>query len=88
MDEQERRRIFQRVKSMSNIKFWKWMNFVHSRAYAKAQQHFEEAMSIVLQPKQAASVVAKAKEIREKWDGMATITMDETEGAELKSVGV
>ncbi|MNW37041.1 hypothetical protein D3C74_140720 [compost metagenome] len=64
------------------------MNFIHSRAYAKAQQHYEEAMAIVLQPKQAAAVKAKANEIRERWDGMATITMDDTEGAELKNVGV
>lgn len=63
------------------------MNFVHSRAYAKAQQHYEESIGIVLQPKQAAAVSAKAKGIRETWDGMATITMEETEGAELKSVG-
>ncbi|MEK4047557.1 hypothetical protein NSU18_28525 [Paenibacillus sp. FSL H8-0048] len=87
MNEQKRRRIFQKVKSMSNIKFWNWMNFVHSRAYAKAQQHYEESIGIVLQPKQAAAVSAKAKGIRETWDGMATITMEETEGAELKSVG-
>lgn len=88
MTEQERRRAFQKVKSMSNDKFWKWMNFIHSRAYAKAAQHYEEAMAIVLQPKQAAAVKAKAAEIREQWDGMATITMDETEGMELSKVGV
>jgi hypothetical protein len=88
MDERERRRAFQKVKSMSNDKFWNWMNFIHSRAYGKAAQHYEEAMGIVLQPKQAAAVKAKATEIREQWDGMATITMDETEGTELQSVGV
>ncbi len=88
MDEQQRRKVFQWVKSLSNAKFWSWMNFVHSRAYAKAQQHYEEAMGIVLQPKQAAAVTAKAKEIRESWDGMADITIDETEGAEYKTVGV
>jgi hypothetical protein len=88
VNEQERRRAFQKVKSMSNDKFWNWMNFIHSRAYAKAAQHYEEAMAIVLQPKQASAVTAKATEIREKWDGMATITMDETEGMELSKVGV
>ncbi|MNO68956.1 hypothetical protein D3C76_598020 [compost metagenome] len=46
MNEQEPRRTFQKVKSMSNIKFWSWMNFIHSRAYAKAQQHYEEAMGL------------------------------------------
>lgn len=88
MDEKERKRVFQRIKTFSNEKFWKWMNFIHSRAYAKAEQHYQEAMDIVLQPKQKAAVVAKAKEIRESWDGIATITLDETEGAELKSLGV
>ncbi|MEK3684903.1 hypothetical protein [Paenibacillus sp. FSL R10-2736] len=88
MNERQRRRAFQKVKSFSNEKFWAWMNMIHSRAYAKAQQHYEEAMGIVLQPKQVAAVTAKADEIRETWDGMETITMDETEGAELKSVGV
>ncbi|MEC0169884.1 hypothetical protein [Paenibacillus graminis] len=88
MDEQQRRKVFQWVKSLTNAKFWSWMNFVHSRAYAKAQQHYEEAMSIVLQPKQAAAVTSKAKEIRESWDGMAEITMEETEGTEFKAVGV
>ncbi len=64
------------------------MNFIHSRAYAKASQHYEEAMAIVLQPKQAAAVKAKAKEIREQWDGMTTITMEDTEAADLESLGV
>lgn len=82
MTEQERRRAFQKVKSMSNDKFWRWMNFIHFRAYAKAVQHYEEAMAIVLQPKQATAVKAKALEIREQWDGMATITLDDTEAAE------
>ncbi|MFU1797350.1 hypothetical protein ACM1RC_26025 [Paenibacillus azoreducens] len=88
MTEQERRKAFQKVKSFSNDRFWSWMNYIHSRAYAKAAQHYEEAMSIVLQPKQAAAVKAKALEIRETWDGMATITMDDTEAADLQSVGV
>lgn len=88
MDEPQRRRAFQKVKTYSNDKFWSWMNFIHSRAYAKAEQHYQEAMDIVLQPKQKAAVMAKAKEIREQWDGMTTITIDDTEGAELQSVGV
>ncbi|WP_339294364.1 hypothetical protein MKY82_22180 [Paenibacillus sp. FSL W7-1279] len=88
MDEQTRRRVFQKVKTFSNQKFWNWMNYMHSRAYAKAAQHYEEAMEIVLQPKQAAAVKSKAKEIRENWDGMSTITIDDTEGAEFHSLGV
>ncbi|MGP0583679.1 hypothetical protein [Paenibacillus timonensis] len=82
MNEHERRRAFQKVKSFSNDKFWVWMNAMHSQAYFKAEQHYQEAMSIVLQPKQAAAVIAKAQEIREKWDGMTTIMIDDTEAAE------
>lgn len=88
MNDQQRRKAFQWVKSLSNQKFWSWMNFVHSRAYAAAAQHYEEAMAIELQPKQAAAVKKKANEIRETWDGMATITIDETEGKEFQNVGV
>ncbi|GIO33234.1 hypothetical protein J2TS6_43750 [Paenibacillus albilobatus] len=88
MTENQRRRAFQKVKTFSNDRFWSWMNYIHSRAYAKAAQHYEEAMSIVLQPKQAAAVKSKATEIREQWDGMVTITIEDTDGADLQSVGV
>lgn len=88
MTEEQKRRVFQRVKSMSAVKYWGWMNWLHSRAYAKAEQHYGEAMDIVLTPKQKAAVVAKAAEIRELWDGMATITIDDTEHAELQSTGI
>lgn len=88
MNDQQRRRAFQKIKSFTNDKFWSWMNWMHSRAYAKAEQHYQEAMSIVLQPKQAAAVTEKAKEIRESWDGMGTITLDETEGTEFQEMGV
>ncbi|RED34693.1 hypothetical protein [Paenibacillus sp. VMFN-D1] len=88
MTEEQRRRAFQKVKTYSNNKFWSWMNFIHSRAYAKAEQHYLEAMDIVLQPKQKKAVMAKAKEIREQWDGMVTVTLEDTEGSELQSLGV
>lgn len=88
MTEEQRRRAFQKVKNYSNNKFWSWMNFIHSRAYAKTEQHYLEAMDIILQPKQKKAVMAKAKEIREQWDGMATVTLEDTEGAELQSLGV
>ncbi|WP_139209683.1 hypothetical protein [Paenibacillus sp. NFR01] len=67
---------------MSNDRFWAWMNAMHSQAYFKAEQHYQEAMAICLQPKQAAFVAAKAREIRESWDGMGTVTIDETEAAD------
>lgn len=88
MTETERRRHFQRIKSLSNEKFWKYMNVLHTRAYTKAENHYQEAMDIVLTPKQKAAVVAKANEIRELWDGMPSITLDATEDAEMREMGV
>jgi hypothetical protein len=83
MNEIDRRKAFQRVKGMTNEQFWNWMNLVHSQAYFKAVQHYEEAAAIVLPPRQQKQLKEKAAQIREQWDGMATIDMDETEAAEL-----
>lgn len=65
MTPEDKRRIFQRFKSLSCDKFWLQMNILHSRAYAAAQRHYHESMDIVLTPKQRAAVIAKAEEIRE-----------------------
>lgn len=82
MDHNQKRRIFQKLKQMTHEKFWSSMNVLHTRAYAAAERHYQEAMDILLTPKQKAAVITKATEIRELWDGMATVTTDETE-AEL-----
>lgn len=82
-DDRKFRRFFQRLKSCSNERAKDAMNKLHTRAYAKAQEHYGQAMDILLSPKQKAAVEAKAAEIRELWDGMHTITIDETEGAEF-----
>ncbi|PYI57036.1 hypothetical protein [Paenibacillus flagellatus] len=79
MNRDQKRRYFQKFKSLSADEFWRQMNVLHTRAYAAAQRHYGEAMDIVLQPKQKAAVIAKANEIRELWDGMRAITTDETE---------
>lgn len=76
--ERELRRFFQRVKSMSLKSFQEAMNVLHTRAYAAAERHYQEAMDIELQPRQKAKVVARAIHIRETWDGMATVTTDKT----------
>lgn len=79
MNRDQKRRIFQRLKSLSSDKFWEEMNILHTRAYAAAERHYQEAMQIELQPKQAAAVIARAARIREEWDGMETVTIDDTE---------
>lgn len=78
--ERQLRRFFQQVKSMSLKSFQQAMNILHTRAYAAAERQYGEAMDIVLTPKQKAAVVAKAKQIRIEWDGMATVTTDKTMG--------
>lgn len=79
MTPEEKRRAFQQLKSLSCEKFWLQMNILHTRAYAAAMRHYSEAMDIVLTPKQKAAVIAKAEEIRELWDGMATVTTEKTD---------
>jgi hypothetical protein len=86
MDERQQRLIFQWVKALSNDRFWSWMNWVHSRAYAAAVQHYTEAAEIVLPPRLQKQLHEKAREIRETWDGMKTISMEETEAVEFEKV--
>lgn len=85
MDEITRRKVFQRIKGMSKDKFWNWMNVVHSQAYFLGQKHICEAMecSPGITKKQIEAVMKKSEEIREKWDGLKSITIDETEAGEL-----
>jgi len=86
MTPEEKKRMFQKVKSMTNEKFWNFQNWLHSQAYAKAVQHYTEAAEIVLPPRLQKQLHAKATEIRELWDGMATITLDDTTGQEFDRV--
>lgn len=60
------------------------MNIMHTRAYAAAQRHYRDAMFICLQPKQREAVEAKVIEIREDWEGMATVTPDKTKNESFK----
>lgn len=81
MNDQDQRafkRFFQHIKQLSFQKFIAEMNVMHTRAYAAAQRHYREAMFICLTPKQRDAVEAKVVEIRELWDGMATVTTDGT----------
>jgi Spy/CpxP family protein refolding chaperone len=55
------------------------LNYMHTRAYELAVKHYQEAMDIVLTPKQKKAVVEKANEIRELWDGIHEVTIESTE---------
>lgn len=86
MNDTQRRKAFQRIKSMTTDRFWSWMNWVHTKAYAAAVRHYTEAAEIVLPPRLQKQLHAKAAEIREEWDGMKTINLDETEAEDFDHV--
>lgn len=78
MNREQKRKKHKQLKNLSTKEFWQAQNVLHTKAYAAAQRHYHEAMDVVLTPKQKAAVVAQAKKIRELWDGMLTVTTDET----------
>ncbi|MFR9710758.1 hypothetical protein ACL02P_15425 [Paenibacillus sp. MB22_1] len=79
MNRAEKRKAAKELKRLKPKDFWAAQNEIHTRAYAMAERHYGEAMDIVLTPKQKAAVVAKAREIRELWDGIHAVTVDVTE---------
>jgi hypothetical protein len=81
MSRADKRAFYQLVRKAGYREFWKLMDDFHARAYRLAEQHYQEAMDIVLQPRQKTAVIAKAREIRELWDGIFEITVDATEEA-------
>jgi len=78
MSRQDKRAFYQQMKKAGFREFCELMNEFHTRAYRLAEQHYGEAMDIVLTPKQKVAVVAKAQEIRELWDGIREVTTDVT----------
>lgn len=87
MDDDQKRRVFQKAKSLTTDKFWSWMNQLHTRAYALAIEHMTYAMSChprISKP-MINQVMEKADEIREQWDGLKAVTVDDTEGIEFKT---
>lgn len=82
-DERAFKRFFQQIKSMSFKNFVKEMNVMHTRAYALSQRHHQEAMFICLTPKQREAVEAKVIQIREEWDGIITVTTEDTKTEEF-----
>lgn len=80
MNRQQLRNEHKRVKRMKTAEFIDFMNQFHSDAYYLAEKHFDEAMDIILTPKQKTAVRMKSKEIRELWDGIQEITPEVTKG--------
>lgn len=75
--EGNKRRHFQRVKSLSQSHFEQYMNLVLSRAYEKAEQHYEEALYIALPPKLQEAVRSQVEKIRVDWDGITVMDIEE-----------
>lgn len=69
-DERYRRRLFQKVKGMTNEQFDMLMHNLFEEYYGVAVEHYRQAMAIELQPAQQARVEAKALEVKELWDGL------------------
>jgi len=79
MSREDKRAFYRQVRRLNYHDFWRVMDELHTRAYRLAEQHYQEAMDIVLTPKKKAAVLAKAREIRELWDGVYEVTTDVTE---------
>jgi hypothetical protein len=86
MDDRQKRRVFQWVKSLSVEKFWEWQNWLHSQAYGKAVQHYTEAAEIELPPRLQKRLHERARRICEEWDGIVTVTLDDTTGREFDQI--
>lgn len=80
MSRRDKRAFYQAVKKAGYREFWELMNQFQTDAYRLCEKHYDEAMDIILPPKQKDAVVAKAQEIRELWDGIREVTVDVTEG--------
>ncbi|EPY07438.1 hypothetical protein PAALTS15_09945 [Paenibacillus alvei TS-15] len=79
MDEIQRRKAFQKIKTMTHEQFWTWMNGIHSQAYFMGQEHIVEAMRQhprIYRP-MVAKVLESAKDIRES-QGMKEINVEDT----------
>lgn len=85
MDDNRKRREFQWVKTLTTKGFWEWMDEMHARAYALAQQHYYEAMSIELPPRLRNAVILKADQVREGWDNINRVTVEVASNNEFKT---
>lgn len=81
MEDRKKIRLFQKIKTYSNDRFWLQMNAWHSRAYFLSQKHMQEAMECMpgITKSQIEAVIKKAEQIRIEWDKLPNIDMDLTE---------
>lgn len=81
MNRKQRRDELRRIQKLPPDQFQEMLNLFHTRAYAAAQDHYHTALEATLQPRFVLAVKEKAKEIRELWDGVETVTTSATTAA-------
>ena len=80
MGRKELRQEMRKVKKTKTLNdFKKEMDTLHARAYNLAVKHYTEAAEIVLPPRLQKALHEKAKQIKEFWDGIDEIKLEDTE---------
>ena len=76
MSNDDFRRFFQEVKRMTLDQFTKKMNMMHSNAWHKCHEQYQEAIREVLPPKLADKLNASHKRIVTEYDGLQEVVMN------------
>jgi Na+-translocating ferredoxin:NAD+ oxidoreductase RnfG subunit len=76
MSSDDFRRFFQEVKRMTLEQFTKKMNMMHSNAWHKCHEQYQEAIREVLPPKLAEKLNASHKRIVTEYDGLQEVVMN------------
>jgi hypothetical protein len=76
MSNDDFRRFFQEVKRMTLEQFTRKMNMMHSNAWHKCHEQYEEAMQETLTPKMIDKLRASHKRIVLEYDGLSEIVLD------------
>lgn len=78
MNDVQRRKFRQQMQSCTDQQFWDRMNAVHFGAYQTGMKHLLEAMSCHprISKRMIAEIEAKARQIREEWDGMREVELE------------
>lgn len=71
------RKFIQRLRTMTNDQIKEQIDIFATNGYQLAEKHYQEAAYIVLPPKQSKALIAKSEEIREMWDGIKVVLVNE-----------
>lgn len=82
MDKDSQRRLFQKVKGLSQERFFNWLHQVGANGYAAAVKNFEEAVFIIMPPRYRKAVEDKMKTMRQYDRTQVKISFDGIEEVE------